>query len=114
MKKTLVQRAGGYLGMANDMRKIKRTNDNAVRSNAQRHLAQRMGKLRGLPQKIGQILSMSDDNDSADAFSDTRENAEPLPWSTMLPVLEKAWGCPVDSVLASIDTNAIAASLGQV
>ena len=81
---------------------------------ARRHLIQRMGKLRGLPQKIGQILSMSEETEGASAFQPLTDNAQPLPFTEIEPVLEKAWGAPLDSVVQTIDRNGLAASLGQV
>lgn len=114
MRKTVLGRATGYVGLAKDMRAVKRASDETVRDNARRHLAQRMGKLRGLPQKIGQIMSMSDDAGQADAFADLREQAEPLPLDELKPALEQQWGGSVDTVLAGIEPDGHAASLGQV
>lgn len=113
-KKTLIQRSVGYAQMANDMRKIKRATDDTVLENARKHLAQRMGKLRGLPQKIGQIMSMSEDLSKADAFADLNDQAEPLPFDVIQPILEKTWEGPLDTVVKDIEHHGLAASLGQV
>ncbi len=114
MRKSVIGRSVGYASIAKHMRTAKRASNEQVRDNARHHLAERMGKLRGLPQKIGQILSMSDDDEVADAFSDLRDNVEPLPFSNIEPVLEKTWGGPTSSVLSNIEPEAHAASLGQV
>jgi predicted unusual protein kinase regulating ubiquinone biosynthesis (AarF/ABC1/UbiB family) len=73
-----------------------------------------MGKLRGLPQKIGQILSMSGDADRATIFDGLTDGAEPIGFDEIRPMLEAAWGRPLDDVVRSIDERGIAASLGQV
>lgn len=114
MKKTLLQRAPGYAGLANDLRKVARSKDETVKDNARRHLAQRMGKLHGLPQKIGQIMSMSSDETSAEMFAGLTDGAEPLAFDTVTSILESAWGGRVDTVVSEIDPSGQAASLGQV
>lgn len=113
-KKSLLQRSVGYVQMANDMRKIKNTSDETVLQNARRHLAQRMGKLRGIPQKIGQIMSMSDDDFKAESFSGLNDQAEPLSFEIVQQQLEKAWQQPIDMIVKDIDPHGLAASLGQV
>ena len=100
--------------MALRARQAKHGTNETIRENARIHLAQRMGKLRGLPQKIGQILSMSEETEGASAFQPLTDNAQPLPFTEIEPVLEKAWGAPLDSVVQTIDRNGLAASLGQV
>lgn len=113
MNTTLLRRAAGYAGLARHARNA-RSADETVRVNARLHLAARMGKLRGLPQKIGQMLSMSDASDEADAFAPLGDRAEPLPFRTIEPILREAWGRPVHDVVRSIDEHGLAASLGQV
>ncbi len=59
--------------------KLRGSSEEVVRDNARLHLVQRLGKLRGLPQKMGQILSMSEDDQTADAFAPLTDAAEPVP-----------------------------------
>lgn len=112
--KSILQRSVGYVQMANDMRKIKGATDETVLQNARLHLAQRMGKLRGIPQKIGQMMSMSDDDFKADSFSELNDQAEPLPFNIVQEQLEKAWEQPLDCIVKDINPTGRAASLGQV
>ena len=114
MKNNVIQRATGYAGLAVDLRKAKRSTDDTVRANARSHLSERMGKLRGLPQKIGQIMSMSDDELTGNPFSNLTDGATPLPLTEIVPVLEAAWGTPIDTILSDLTPDAAAASLGQV
>lgn len=114
MKKTIIGRTISMAAMARDLRTVRRADDEAVRANARRHLAQRMGKLRGLPQKLGQILSMSDEEASAHPFSELTDAAKPLPFETVRSILESTWGGPIDIVVSDIDPHGRAASLGQV
>ncbi len=114
MKKNVMQRVVGYAGLAMELRKVKRSTDETVRANARCHLSERMGKLRGLPQKIGQIMSMADDAEAANPFSDLTDGATPLPLTDIVPILEGAWGVPVDTILSDLEPDAAAASLGQV
>ena len=116
--KTL-SRTVAYAGLAKDAYRLKHAGDELVRSQARRHLIQRMGKLRGLPQKLGQMMSFSqsredDDPLAAAEFASLQESAEPLAWSEIQPVILQAWQRPLDDVLAEIDPDALAASLGQV
>jgi predicted unusual protein kinase regulating ubiquinone biosynthesis (AarF/ABC1/UbiB family) len=111
---TMVQRLAGYADMARHAVTLRRSDEQHVRRQVRRHLAQRMGRLRGLPQKLGQMLSFSSDEESAADFTELQEAAEPLPQEAVQPVLEAAWRRPLFDVLRDIDPRAKAASLGQV
>lgn len=119
MKTGLLSRTAGYASLVWNARTARRAADVVVRENARRHLAERMGKLRGLPQKIGQILSMSNasasgDSDHSSAFSELSDNAEAIPLDEVRTILERTWNRPIEEVLRKIDTDGHAASLGQV
>lgn len=101
-------------GVAKDIRTAKRSTDAHVCENARKHLALRLGRLHGLPQKIGQMLSMSDDRTAADAFVNLTDSAEALPFDVIGPILERSWGKAIESVVTEIDPKGMAASLGQV
>ena len=111
---SLIGRGIGYADLALQARQLKRSANAVVQANAQTHLAARMGMLRELLQKIGQMLSMSDDANRSDAFSCLTDSAEPLPFEEIAPSLTEAWGRPIDDVVQSIETHGLAASLGQV
>ncbi len=114
MKRSLVGRSVGYAGVASSIRKIKQAKDDTVQANARKHLAQRMEKLRGLPQKIGQIMSMSVDELAAEPFKDLASSAQPLSFDEVEPILIEHWGGPISTVCQAIDPIGLAASLGQV
>ncbi|OWY71797.1 hypothetical protein B7486_09040 [cyanobacterium TDX16] len=113
MKSGMLTRGAGYIDLARHGRRLRST-DEAVRDYAQRHLASRMGKLRGLPQKIGQILSMSADDAMADAFAPLTDRADPLPLPEIEAILREEWGRDPKQVYSYIEPTGLAASLGQV
>lgn len=83
-----------------------------VRERARAHVARRLGRLRGLPQKVGQLLSLREG--SGEAYAALREGGEPLPLEDLLPLAEAAWRRRASEVLADVEPRGIAASLGQV
>ena len=109
-------RMAGYAGLARDAWKLRRSDEEHVRAQVLRHLIERMGKLRGLPQKLGQMLSFSREADEAVAaeYAVLQEQVKPLPLETVRPLMETAWGRPLEDVLDQIEPRAHAASLGQV
>jgi len=112
-----LDRAANYARLARHAYQLRHADGEAVREHARRHLSERMGKLRGLPQKLGQMLSFSESADASagdDAFGRLQEQADPLPFDAVRPVLEAEWGQPLEAVLAEIEPTAHAASLGQV
>lgn len=83
-----------------------------VGRNAARHVAHSLGELRGLPQKLGQMLAGADGAEPA--LAGLYDAAEPLPLEAVLPALERALGGPWRSAFRSIEPRGLAASLGQV
>ena len=108
------RRAAGLARAGLQRVKLRRGADEAVRRNAERHIAQRLGRLRGLPQKMGQLLSMSEDVETAAAYQPLTGSAEPVDLDQLLPVLEQAWGRDPYDVCTEIEPVGLAASLGQV
>jgi len=78
---------------------------------AQQVLARLLADARGVPLKIGQLLSNTTD---ASVFNELAKGVEPRPWPRMKRVLERGLGRPIDHVFSDIDPIGIAASLGQV
>ena len=108
-----------YAGLARDVYKLRHADEEQVSAAARKHLIERMGKMRGLPQKLGQLLSFShageeDDPLAAADYARLQEAAEPLPLEVVRPLMEAAWGRPLEKVLREIEPHAHAASLGQV
>lgn len=111
-----LKRMTRYAAMARDAHKLRSTDQEHVRQLVRSHLVTRMGRMRGLPQKLGQMLSFSKqgNEEAAAQFAVLQEQAEPLPMKVVRPVIEAAWECELESVLSDIDPAAHAASLGQV
>lgn len=109
-----ISRAASLTGAGLNGLTLRRSTDQTVRRNAELHISQRLGRLRGLPQKMGQILSMSEDGETASAFEPLTGSAEPVALEQLLPVLEQTWGRDVYDVCREIEPRGLAASLGQV
>ena len=110
---SILNRTWDYIDLARQSFKL-RGGDERVRDAARAHLAARMGRLRGLPQKIGQILSMNAIDGDADPFAPLTNAADPLQFDVIAPLLESAWRKPIGEVVSYVDRAGLAASLGQV
>ncbi|MEO2047617.1 MAG: AarF/UbiB family protein [Pirellulales bacterium] len=111
-----LKRSADYAALARDAWKLRHSDSESIRTRVQSHLAQRMGRLHGLPQKLGQMMSYSSSGEelSDNPFSKLQSQGEPLPLDRLIPIMESQWNCPWDEVIQSIDPNGFAASLGQV
>jgi predicted unusual protein kinase regulating ubiquinone biosynthesis (AarF/ABC1/UbiB family) len=108
-------RLADYTQLAADAARARFALSSASRSRAQRHIADRLGRMRGLPQKMGQLLSLCDMTEECTAdYAALQDSAEPLPWCNLVPVLEKQWGRRVSAITHAVDPRGHAASLGQV
>lgn len=102
----------GRLGI--DIARARRLTAPSGREAARRAIASRMGRMRGLPQKIGQILSLADLNGDASPYGALTERAPAAPAGDAFGWIEDALGAPVARVFAALDRDGVAASLGQV
>lgn len=93
--------------------KLRSVQDDTAAAHARATLIERMGKLRGLPQKLGQILSMGS-GASADDFRPLTNHAPALEFWAIQNELEEVWGRPIEEVVDEIAHEGLAASLGQV
>lgn len=109
-----IRRTWNYTKLAKDSVKVRWAHDDKAKLVAQKTVAQHLGRMRGLPQKVGQMMAFSADQSKQDAFGTLYESAEPLPWSTMQPILQAAWEINPESLFREVDPNGKAASLGQV
>ncbi len=112
-----ISRARQYMGLAKDSVALRCSPNEQMQQNARRHLVERMGRMRGLPQKLGQMIGFSLDDDESDAaheFASLQDEAQPLSLDVVLPVLETEWKSSPDKILDDISADAKAASLGQV
>lgn len=110
-----VARFGNYLSLARDGWRLSRAETEETRRRASKLLVERMGRLRSLPQKLGQIIGFSAGNlDATEVFASLQENAVPLPLQSVRRLLEAEWRRPLENVVREISADAKAASLGQV
>lgn len=85
-------------------------------------MAATLGQMKGLPHKVGQILSVLDEGIPArhravygEVLSQLQSQAEPLPWAEVAPVLAADLGVDPSVAFASVDAQpTAAASIGQV
>ena len=84
------------------------------REAARRLVALRMGRMRGLPQKIGQILSLGELDVDTPLFSGLTDAAEPVPASESFSWIAREIGAPISRIFRRLDERGAAASLGQV
>lgn len=88
-----------------------------IRDRARRHLVERLGRMKGLPQKFGQMLSFSANESNKDwtaDFQSLQDAAEPLAWDDICAVLERYWGPQRNWAARHFDPVGKAASIGQV
>lgn len=115
MSNSLLSRTWDYVELARQAFKLRTSSEEHIRESAREHLALRMGRLRGLPQKIGQIMTMTAAaGDQPDPFTPLTNAAQPLPFDEIKQLIEQAWNSPLDETVSYIDRAGMAASLGQV
>ena len=76
-------------------------------------VAERLGQLRGLPQKVGQILALNDLAGEGNYRSLTEGEGE-LSFAEVRALVEAELGCALDKHFAHFDEHGIGASLSQV
>jgi predicted unusual protein kinase regulating ubiquinone biosynthesis (AarF/ABC1/UbiB family) len=81
---------------------------------AQQAVAAQMGQLRGLPQKIGQLLSLGELESESPIFSHLTESSQAAPASDAFRWIEDELGVPLDRAFRSLEPRGTAASIGQV
>lgn len=77
-------------------------------------LVERLWKLHGLPQKIGQILSLSELGEDQRNFDELTESSAAIPANEAFAVIRERLGSELGEVFKHIDGEGISASLGQV
>jgi len=81
---------------------------------ARQLVAARLGDLRGLPQKIGQILSLAEIESGDTLYTPLTEGGRAVSGATATAWIEAALGRPIGDAFARFDEGGVAASLGQV
>ncbi|MCO4783261.1 MAG: AarF/ABC1/UbiB kinase family protein [Candidatus Cloacimonetes bacterium] len=84
-----------------------------VKSQARNYLIESMGELKGLPQKMGQWMSMSDDPQFKE-FESLQNQGKALSKAVILSILSNEWQKDPYDVLDSLSDDPYCASLGQV
>jgi predicted unusual protein kinase regulating ubiquinone biosynthesis (AarF/ABC1/UbiB family) len=108
-----IKRSFDLVRLGQSAAKLRSAQDDVAAAHARQTLIDRMGKLRGLPQKLGQILAMGSSAGAVD-FRPLTDHAPAMEFWRIKSVLEESWGQPIDEVVESISEEGLAASLGQV
>lgn len=111
---TAVRRAHRLQGVARAAWALRRARDGRARAAAERHLVERMGAARGLPQKLGQILSLRDLDSGTSTFMTLTESPEAAPAREAFAWIAAELGRPLTEVFSEVVPQGTAASLGQV
>lgn len=108
---SVIGRGVSLLGLVGSSLRLSLSQKARVSQNSKAYLSHSLGGLKGLPQKVGQILSMGTDSS---ALTELRENSEPLEFSVIEQALAHEWKRPYKEVLETLSSEGLAASLGQV
>jgi len=100
--------------LAKDLAKVRCRQRGPQRDLALRQLVDRLGLMHGLPQKIGQLLSFSELDESDPAFTRLTENSPTLLAADACAEIEQQLERPIEDCFAWIDPTGISASIGQV
>src|SRR3990172_4957996 len=100
----VLKRTAHYASMAWHASRLRNAKSTSQSLDARHQLVARMGRSHGLPQKLGQMLSVSrkdrdgEDMTSAAEFASLQEHAEALSWDNVRPILQTAWGRPPEQL----------------
>lgn len=100
-------------GLAREMARS-RTAVAGTAAEARGKVVERLARLHGLPQKIGQILSLSEMETGEQAYTALTETGPEIPPDKALAEIESALGRPLGECFAQIEAHGIGASLSQV
>ena len=111
-----LKRLGQLSRVAGDLAtlRLRGERDGAAREKILRRMVARLGLLHGLPQKIGQILSLSEFADSSPIFAPLTEGPAAMTAEEAFGEIEKHLERPLAAAFRSINPHGIAASIGQV
>ncbi len=94
----------------------------ALHRKTAQQLLSTMGRMKGLPMKVGQLLSFMDgvvpgeyQPIYGELLAKLQVRVEPMPWEDVRPILERELGAPCERLFRAIDPEPLAAaSIGQV
>ncbi|MEE9392950.1 MAG: AarF/UbiB family protein [Planctomycetota bacterium] len=112
MTDNFVTRSFDQAAAALALRRTKSSNP-VLRQRAQKHLSERLGRLKGLPLKLGQMMGMAAAKDG-ETSQDIAINAKPIPLDKILGAFEGSSTLRSDGVFESVDVEGFAGSVGQV
>ena len=99
--------------LAHECYRASTTENPATRSELLRRIASRMASLHGLPQKVGQLLSLRS-NDTGHSFGEVTEMGEPVSLSEFQKWLSAALSKDACAAFCKLEEPGRAASIGQV
>jgi predicted unusual protein kinase regulating ubiquinone biosynthesis (AarF/ABC1/UbiB family) len=99
--------------LAKSMIAVRMRRGTSTAQRARARSVKQLGKMHGLPQKIGQLLALSELDDPA-TFTPLTESCSARPARKMFPVMERSLGRKWTECFRWIDPVGIAASIGQV
>ena len=108
-----LKRAAELGGLARNLASLRR-GSSASAKKSQLAVVQRLARLHGLPQKIGQILSLGELGEDEPCFSSLTETAPGLSAQEAFQEIEEALGRPLEDCFLRIEEEGVGASLAQV
>ena len=96
------------------MIRLRRAGTGAAAAPVRMRIVERLAALHGLPQKIGQILSLGELRTGEHGYSLLTEGCQGLPPDIVFREIETALGRPIRQCYSYIEEEGTAASLGQV
>jgi len=107
----LIDRGRTLTKIGLEARRLGRAATEKEKQRARHALARQFADARGVTMKFGQLLASGEDGE---AFQELVTSIEPFPLDAVRPLIEAEIGQPIESVFASFEPRATAASLGQV
>lgn len=96
--------------LARDSARLRRTKSAENRA----AVAERLGGLHGLPQKLGQLLAFSELDGAPGAYTTLTEAPQAMEFEAARALIERHLGRPLDTVFWSLEPRGVSASLAQV
>ncbi|MEM9400016.1 MAG: AarF/ABC1/UbiB kinase family protein [Verrucomicrobiota bacterium] len=114
--KTSLDRGVQYAGLIKELTlsNLRSSSKTASQTKARRRLADRLGLMHGLPQKIGQLLAFSDINNSSEDYLPLTEGDPSMSLDEIHHLFILRTGYSVEEVFSDFSQTGISASIGQV
>ncbi len=109
---SLLKRGMNLVKVGRAVRTLKTADDADKRTWAKQYLVEILGKSRGLPAKVGQFMTLGEDD--AELRETLNGAIPPMPVDQAVSILETALQAPLDTHFQSLNDTPKAASLGQV